>query len=79
MVGNSTLAGSTGPLELSHLLVAKFSVKLKTLPGATDALESHNSFSNVMLNLGPRQTALKVMTSSPFCSAMPKWKICEDE
>lgn len=62
-------------MDCSHFSVARFRVKLNTLPGATEALESHISLSNVMLNFGPKHTALKVMMSLPFCSAIPKWKI----
>ena len=71
VVGNSTLAGSSGSADLSHLSVARLILKLYTWPGATEALDSQISFSNFILNLGPRQTALKLIISPPFCSEFP--------
>ena len=71
-MGNSTFAGSSGLGERSHLPETGSSVNLKMLPGATEALDSHISLSKVMLNFGPKHTALKMILPSPLISALPK-------
>lgn len=72
---SGTLLTSQVQLETPNLtyvrqLAVNF-LHIATVPGATEAFDSHMSLSKVMLNFGPKQTALNEIVSST-CSDVEK-------
>lgn len=72
---SGTLLISQIQLETPNLTyigqLAVYFLHIATVPGATEAFDSHISLSKVMLNFGPKQTALNEIVSST-CSDVEK-------
>ena len=70
---SGTLLTSQVQLETPNLTyvgqLAMYFLHIATVPGATEAFDNHISLSKVMLNFGPKQTALNEIVSSTCSDA----------